>query len=36
LVKYERYFCHEVRGENFVGMDYGPELRSVASAGIFR
>ena len=36
LAKYERYFCHEARGENFARLDYGPELRSVASAGIFR
>jgi len=36
LAKNERYFCHEARGENFAGIDYGRELRSVASAGIFR
>jgi Cu/Ag efflux protein CusF len=31
FVKYECYFCHEVRGENFVfaGEDYGPELSQM-------
>src|SRR5437773_732739 len=31
FVKYECYFCHEIRGENFVfaGMDYGPELSQM-------
>jgi Cu(I)/Ag(I) efflux system protein CusF len=31
FVKYECYFCHEVRGENFVfaGVDYGPELSQM-------
>ena len=31
FVKYECYYCHEVRGENFAfaGVDYGPELSQM-------
>jgi Cu/Ag efflux protein CusF len=31
FAKYECYFCHEVRGEDFVfaGVDYGPELSQM-------
>src|SRR5437763_375270 len=31
FVKYECYYCHEVRGEDFVfaGVDYGPELSQM-------
>ena len=31
FVKYECYYCHEVRGEDFLfaGVDYGPELSQM-------
>ena len=33
FIKFECYFCHEVRGENFdfAGVDYGPELSQMGS-----
>ncbi|MGE5306169.1 MAG: copper-binding protein [Alphaproteobacteria bacterium] len=33
FVKFECYFCHEVRGEDFpfAGVDYGPELSQMGS-----
>jgi Cu/Ag efflux protein CusF len=33
FIKFECYFCHEVRGENFdfAGVDYGPELSQMGT-----
>lgn len=33
FIKFECYFCHEIRGEDipFAGVDYGPELSQMGS-----